>query len=46
MIIQVKDDGLDQDGACAGGGKQLYSKYILKIELTKFADRLEMMCGR
>lgn len=46
MIIQVKNDGLDQDGACAGGGKQLYSKYILKIELTKFADRMNMMYDR
>lgn len=46
MIIQVKDDGLDKDSACAGGGKQLYSKYILKIELTKFAGRVNMMYDR
>lgn len=48
-MIQVKDDvGLDQDGVYGGvygvGGKQLYSRYILKVKLIKFADRLDMRC--
>ena len=36
VIIQVEDDvGLNQDGVCGGGGKQLYSRYILKVQLTQ-----------
>lgn len=35
---------LDQDGVCGGGGKQLYSRYILEVGLRKFADRLGMRC--
>lgn len=39
----MEDDvGLDQDSVCGGGGKQLYSRYILKVEPTKFDDRLGM----
>lgn len=35
--------GLDQDAVCGGGGKQLYSRYILKVEPTKFADQLDVI---
>lgn len=41
----MEDDvGLDQDSVYGGGGKQLHSRYILKVEPTKFVDRLDMKC--
>lgn len=43
MIIQVYDFvGLDQEVICGGGGKQLCSRYILKVDPTKFAGQLNV----
>lgn len=42
MVIQVRNDcGLNQDIISGGSEKMCDSRYVLKVELTGFSDRLE-----
>lgn len=42
MVIQARNDcGLNQDVISGGSEKKCDSRYVLKVELTGFSDKLE-----
>lgn len=47
VVFQVRDcGGLNQDGSRGGGKKQSYSRFILKVEQTEFAEGSAVRWGR
>lgn len=46
VVIQARDVGLNQGGSRVDSEKQMDYRYVIKVELTEYLDRVNVGCDR